>query len=304
MPDDRHEARRAIAAWKVARYERKLTLAISAALAAQRAKLARFTPGTPPPDPLDLATWQETVNQHVEPAARSVLSEIARDVGKAAGLGVGVGILSRGSQGVTVQDLVNEGAATITKQASGIVERLAPRASLVISTATDNGALADSMNGLFNAADVQASLVARSANFFANALAQQAALTVTDESPLQKTWITMGDDRVRPDHEDVDGTTLPADEAFDVGGESLMYPGDPQGSEAEVANCRCWLAFEPAANANPAQVQATEDSLAAAAIMAPEPRRGHTLRVDRIGLSQPHPPRNRSERRSLARRKR
>ena len=88
MPDDRHEARRAIAAWKVARYERKLTLAISAALAAQRAKLARFTPGTPPPDPLDLATWQETVNQHVEPTARSVLSEIARDVGKAAGLGV------------------------------------------------------------------------------------------------------------------------------------------------------------------------------------------------------------------------
>jgi hypothetical protein len=29
------------------------------------------------------------------------------------------------------------------------------------------------------------------------------------------------------------------DQAFEVGGEMLMYPGDPAGSAGNVINCRC-----------------------------------------------------------------
>ncbi|MDE1904972.1 MAG: hypothetical protein KGH75_00795 [Rhodospirillales bacterium] len=56
-----------------------------------------------------------------------------------------------------------------------------------------------------------------------------------------KTWNTMGDDRVRATHDDVDGMTIDAQDSFTVGGESLDYPGDPQGSLSETSGCRCWL---------------------------------------------------------------
>lgn len=56
-----------------------------------------------------------------------------------------------------------------------------------------------------------------------------------------KTWVTQGDERVRDWHEDADGQEVPVDQPFDVGGESLMYPGDPDGSPGNVINCRCFV---------------------------------------------------------------
>lgn len=58
-----------------------------------------------------------------------------------------------------------------------------------------------------------------------------------------KTWLTADDDLVRPTHEDANGQTVPINDPFDVGGESLDYPGDPEGSDAETINCRCTLTF-------------------------------------------------------------
>ncbi len=59
----------------------------------------------------------------------------------------------------------------------------------------------------------------------------------------KKGWQTMNDGRVRSAHsraqEDyADG--IPLDDPFIVGGEPLMYPGDPSGSADNVINCRCW----------------------------------------------------------------
>lgn len=58
-----------------------------------------------------------------------------------------------------------------------------------------------------------------------------------------KTWVTAGDERVRPDHAEADGQAVPLDQPFDVGGEQLMYPGDPQGSLEQIANCRCVVVY-------------------------------------------------------------
>jgi hypothetical protein len=33
------------------------------------------------------------------------------------------------------------------------------------------------------------------------------------------------------------------DATFDVGGEALLYPGDPSGSAANTVQCRCTVAF-------------------------------------------------------------
>lgn len=43
----------------------------------------------------------------------------------------------------------------------------------------------------------------------------------------------------REDHWGASGQEVPYDEPFEVGGEELMFPGDPDGSPWNICNCRC-----------------------------------------------------------------
>lgn len=52
-------------------------------------------------------------------------------------------------------------------------------------------------------------------------------------------WLATADDRTRDAHAEADGQVKPVHEPFDVGGEQLMYPGDPAGSADNDINCRC-----------------------------------------------------------------
>jgi uncharacterized protein with gpF-like domain len=75
------------------------------------------------------------------------------------------------------------------------------------------------------------------ANFGAMQAANQTGL------PLQKEWIAAQDERTRVTHQLADGQIVDSNSAFDVGGASLMYPGDPSGPAEEVINCRCALGY-------------------------------------------------------------
>lgn len=68
----------------------------------------------------------------------------------------------------------------------------------------------------------------------------EAAGKAGEKPPIQsKTWLSSRDGKVRDTHAEADGQTVPVDQSYSVGGEPLMYPGDPSGSAAEVMNCRC-----------------------------------------------------------------
>lgn len=61
---------------------------------------------------------------------------------------------------------------------------------------------------------------------------------------LDKTWCTVGDNRVRETHVDVDGETIPIEEPFVVGGVEMMMPRDPEvDAPEETDGCRCWLEY-------------------------------------------------------------
>lgn len=62
--------------------------------------------------------------------------------------------------------------------------------------------------------------------------------TITE---VNQRWVTQGDNRVRPAHRAADGQVRTVGEAFDIGGERLLYPGDTSlgASIGNVANCRC-----------------------------------------------------------------
>ncbi len=62
----------------------------------------------------------------------------------------------------------------------------------------------------------------------------------------RKEWLSTKDDRTRGqdpkdefDHVSADGQVVGIDEAFEVSGEELQFPGDPSASVGNFANCRC-----------------------------------------------------------------
>lgn len=85
-----------------------------------------------------------------------------------------------------------------------------------------------------------------------NERALQAALSVNEASskPLYKTWRTRLDGRVRPAHLSTEGQTVPVDQPFNVGGYSLMYPGDTAAPFRLVARCRCRMDYSTSLTAS------------------------------------------------------
>lgn len=84
--------------------------------------------------------------------------------------------------------------------------------------------------------------------------------TAADEPTFEvKTWLATMDDRTRDTHAEADGQEVPIDQQFQVGEDWLDYPGDPNGSDAEVINCRCTALYSEVTAAE------AEDALAASA---------------------------------------
>ena len=62
-----------------------------------------------------------------------------------------------------------------------------------------------------------------------------------DELPGNKVkvWISTFDQRSRPEHMAMDGVRVAMNEMFNVDGEMMEFPGDPNASAGNIINCRC-----------------------------------------------------------------
>ncbi len=76
-----------------------------------------------------------------------------------------------------------------------------------------------------------------------NGSASLAAAQLPADVAAGQEFIATRDERTRDDHSEADGQIVAMGQPFDVGGESLLYPGDPAGSPENVINCRCTVAF-------------------------------------------------------------
>lgn len=56
---------------------------------------------------------------------------------------------------------------------------------------------------------------------------------------LRQTWLATLDMRTRHEHRILDGQTVELDEPFEVEGNTIRYPGDPEAPGFLVYNCRC-----------------------------------------------------------------
>ncbi len=90
---------------------------------------------------------------------------------------------------------------------------------------------------------IAATEVCSASNWGSMQAAQQSGLS------LNKEWLATGDNHTRPWHVAADGQTVGMDEPFEVMGEELQFPGDPNGSSANVVRCRCTLVYMQAEDA-------------------------------------------------------
>lgn len=85
---------------------------------------------------------------------------------------------------------------------------------------------------------LRAAIIARTETHGAANVASNGAALATGLD-LQKEWMTSKDGRQRETHDAVDRDVVEMNMPFIVGGEALMFPGDPAGSPENVINCRC-----------------------------------------------------------------
>ena len=70
-------------------------------------------------------------------------------------------------------------------------------------------------------------------------------VTAKESGKKYKTWVTEGDERVRQAHVEVDMKTIPIDDYFLVGTDTMRYPHDYlNGSPGNLINCRCICTYE------------------------------------------------------------
>lgn len=67
----------------------------------------------------------------------------------------------------------------------------------------------------------------------------EAATTSDPDGNVGLEWVTMGDSSVREPHKAANGQTVPTGQEFEVGGEKMLYPGQPVGDPGNWINCRC-----------------------------------------------------------------
>jgi len=77
----------------------------------------------------------------------------------------------------------------------------------------------------------------------ANGSASLAASQLPSDVAAGQEFIATRDERTRDDHAEADGQIVAMGEPFIVGGEALLYPGDPAGSPENTISCRCTVAF-------------------------------------------------------------
>jgi len=132
----------------------------------------------------------------------------------------------------------------------GALQGVADTARDQLNTAIQNGLkegktmdqLADDIRGVFNnLGRYEADRIARTETTVAYGFARDAAMR--DAGVEFKSWLSSHGPNVRPDHADAEveyeASPIPLDDPFIVGGEELMYPGDPAGSPGNIINCQC-----------------------------------------------------------------
>lgn len=245
MPD-KWLGRRLIAATRLVRDEMRVTAAFNAVLdrhkvSAMTAVRSQVLTASVPPDAFDISTWDTEIDDDVAPTILAVFNDQA-------GATLDFLKLTPEQRAKALGRIdVDAMADTFIERIKGVgavtADRLRDALTQGIGKGESIDKLAARVDGAFLYGRSNAYTIARTETHGAAEITNIAAARATGFA-LVKTWLATNDERTRDDHADADGQVVGIDEPFDVGGEELDFPGDPDGSADNVINCRCTATFE------------------------------------------------------------
>jgi len=173
--------------------------------------------------PAWIRSWQSSGDEQLEKVYRLANRDLDSDMSFG----------SRDIAGQFLNRMASEIYGTNTKRISKIVEQ-----GLINGLSVDEIADQISTSATFNPS--RARLIARteatrSVNGASIAAYQEAAM---DGINVQKRWLTAQDDKVRPEHQELDGQTVAVSDLFTAGAYSIEGPGQ-FGEADQDCNCRC-----------------------------------------------------------------
>jgi hypothetical protein len=181
----------------------------------------------------DATAWQGAIARHVQPAAAQVGTEASAAARASVPAAASWGW--PGSAPVIAGTLVAGATAAGAYLGSRLNKNIQAAASPAQAASDIFDTAGDIVGGQLGAAAEAASNMA--SYDVASYVAGYFGDVYTDAT---KTWSAVGDEKTRPDHMDADGQQVGINDTFQVGGEALLYPGDPEGSDEQTMNCRCW----------------------------------------------------------------
>lgn len=118
----------------------------------------------------------------------------------------------------------------------------------------DNASIARRVDGVLNYTgqenwDNRARVIAQTEtnrHYNSSLLAHALLVERQDGTPLTKEWQTRTDGRERAAHHAADHQVRTLSQPYLVGGEPLLFPGDPAGTPHNVINCRCGQTIQKA----------------------------------------------------------
>lgn len=147
-------------------------------------------------------------------------------------------------QNIDPSQVIDEWVSMIPRRISGISAVTLDKVSrILLESLTEGHTISEASDRLAELFDdmegTRALLIARTE---ATGAANFAAWTIFKVVgvPLKR-WMSVLDEKVRDSHQLAHGQIRAIDEPFIVGVDSLMFPGDSNGSAKEVVNCRCWI---------------------------------------------------------------
>jgi hypothetical protein len=186
------------------------------------------------------ANWNKLVNTELGPDAQDVVADAVAEAQGAFGDAVVMGAATAAAALV----------AGIIANAIGVGQGIGDRVDNAALGATGDGDILFSIQSVF---DTAGSILSNAIGSMGQAVANQAELdqanaVIAYNAPTYlsatKTWNTQEDDRVRPDHEEVDGAEVAINDTFSVGDEDMTGPGDSSASAEQTEGCRCWLTYD------------------------------------------------------------
>jgi len=155
-------------------------------------------------------------------------------------------------------DVANPLAGEVLAQSASQITHIAETTQLnvmrIVKAAFNNGLTVPQTRDLIRegmraASKTRATLIARTELVGAangSSLAATRIVAHATGSNYNKTWRTAPGAKYprHEDYPDLDGQTVGLEATFDVGGDALMFPGDPNGDPGEVCNCRCVLTYD------------------------------------------------------------